>query len=93
MDALVLIGFLQSRFDDLVQTHHQLKQWDNVPTSYLAPGLHPFYIEQHKPEHLSHLEQILQQERLRRNRRNRLRYLLKGTQAARYMCQAKTVFW
>lgn len=62
VDALVLIGFLQSRFDDLVQTHHQLKQWDNVPTSYLAPGLHPFYIEQHKPEHLSHLEQILQQE-------------------------------
>ena len=33
-----------------------------MPTSYLAPGLHPFYIEQHQPEHLSHLEQILQQE-------------------------------
>ncbi len=62
VDALVLIGFLQSRFDDLVHTHHQLKQWENVPTSYLAPGLHPFYIEQHRPEHLSHLEQILQQE-------------------------------
>ena len=29
---------LQSRFDDLVHTHHQLKQWENVPTSYLAPG-------------------------------------------------------
>ena len=25
VDALVLIGFLQSRFDELVQTHHQLK--------------------------------------------------------------------
>ncbi len=62
VDALVLIGFLQSRFDELVQTHHQLKSWENVPTSYLAPGLHPFYIEQHQPEHLSHLEQILQQE-------------------------------
>ena len=98
VDALVLIGFLQSRFDELVHTHHQLKQWENVPTSYLAPGLHPFYIEQHKPEYLSHLEQILQQEdnaeqrKVRRNRRNRLRYLLKGTQAARYICQAKTVF-
>ncbi len=43
VDALVLIGFLQSRFDELLRTHHQLKQWDNVPTSYLAPGLHPFY--------------------------------------------------
>ncbi|MFX8625915.1 TatD family hydrolase, partial [Acinetobacter baumannii] len=62
VDALVLIGFLQSRFDDLVYTHHQLKQWEKVPASYLAPGLHPFYIEQHRPEHLSHLEQILQQE-------------------------------
>jgi TatD DNase family protein len=40
--------FLQSRFDELVQTHHQLKQWENVPASYLAPGLHPFYIEQHQ---------------------------------------------
>ena len=36
-----------------------------MPTSYLAPGLHPFYIEQHQPEHLSHLEQILQQRKLR----------------------------
>ena len=43
VDALVLIGFLQSRFDELVQTHHQLKVGKNVPTSYLAPGLHPFY--------------------------------------------------
>lgn len=38
VNALVLIGFLQSRFDELVQTHHQLKQWENVPTSYLARG-------------------------------------------------------
>lgn len=62
VDALVLIGFYS----------HVLMIWytliissssgENVPTSYLAPGLHPFYIEQHRPEHLSHLEQILQQE-------------------------------
>lgn len=62
VDALVLIGFVQSRFDELLQTHHQLNSWENVPTSYLAPGLHPFYIEQHQPEHLSYLEQILQKE-------------------------------
>lgn len=62
VEALVLIGFLQSRFDDLIQTHQQLQGWENVPQSYLAPGLHPFYIEQHQPEHLQDLEQILQQQ-------------------------------
>ena len=61
VDALVLIGFLESRFDELIQIHQQLTNWDNVPQSYLAPGLHPFYIEQHQTEHLQRLEQILQQ--------------------------------
>jgi TatD DNase family protein len=61
VDALVFIGFLASRFDTLIQTHQQLSSWDNVPQSYLAPGLHPFYIEQHQPAHLQRLEQILQQ--------------------------------
>ena len=61
VDALVLIGFVESRFDDLIQTHQQLQHWENVPRSYLAPGLHPFYIEQHQPEHLHRLEQVLQQ--------------------------------
>ncbi|OTG57909.1 hydrolase [Acinetobacter sp. ANC 4204] len=61
VDALVLIGFLESRFDALIQIHQQLTNWDNVPSSYLAPGLHPFYIEQHQTEHLQRLEQILQQ--------------------------------
>ncbi|MGN5756918.1 TatD family hydrolase, partial [Acinetobacter calcoaceticus] len=46
----------------LGQIHHQLKSWDNVPTSYLAPGLHPFYFEEHQPEHLTHLEHILRQQ-------------------------------
>lgn len=59
--ALVLIGFVESRFDDLIQTHQQLQYWENVPSSYLAPGLHPFYIEQHQPEHLQRLEQVLEQ--------------------------------
>ena len=62
VDALVLIGFLESRFDELIQTHQQLQHWENVPQSYLAPGLHPFYIEQHQQLHLQRLEQILQQQ-------------------------------
>ena len=62
VEALVLIGFLESRFDALIQTHQQLKSWKNVPCSYLAPGLHPFYIEQHQTKHLQRLEQVLQQQ-------------------------------
>ncbi len=61
VEALVLIGFVESRFDELIQTHQQLQYWENVPSSYLAPGLHPFYIEQHQPEHLQRLEQVLEQ--------------------------------
>ncbi|ENU28512.1 TatD family hydrolase [Acinetobacter modestus] len=61
VDALVLIGFVESRFDELIHTHKQLHAWDKVPTSYLAPGLHPFYIEQHQTEHLQQLEHVLQQ--------------------------------
>lgn len=61
VDALVLIGFVASRFYDLIATQDQLMNLDNAPTSYLAPGLHPFYIEQHLPVHLEQLEQILRQ--------------------------------
>ena len=61
VDALVLIGFVESRFNELIHTHQQLHAWENVPCSYLAPGLHPFYIEQHQPEHLQQLEHVLQQ--------------------------------
>lgn len=62
VDALVLIGFIASRFDDLIATQHQLNSLDAAPESYLAPGLHPFYIEQHLPVHLERLEQILRNE-------------------------------
>ncbi len=62
VEALVLIGFVAERFDALIHTHHQLQHWFNVPKSYLAPGLHPFYIEQHQLAHLNQLEQILQTE-------------------------------
>ena len=61
VEALVLIGFVESRFDELIQTHQQLQDWENVPQSYLAPGLHPFYIEQHQQAHLQRLEQVLKQ--------------------------------
>ena len=62
VEALVLIGFIESRFDELIQTHQQLQDWENVPQSYLAPGLHPFYIEQHQQAHLQRLEQVLKQQ-------------------------------
>ena len=61
VEALVLIGFVESRFDELIHTHQQLQHWENVPQSYLAPGLHPFYIEQHQQAHLQRLEQVLKQ--------------------------------
>ena len=61
VEALVLIGFIESRFDELIQTHQQLQHWENVPQCYLAPGLHPFYIEQHRQAHLQRLEQVLKQ--------------------------------
>lgn len=62
VEALVHIGFLQSRFAELIQSHHFVQQLSNAPRSYLAPGLHPFYIEQHHEQHLLDLEQILQTE-------------------------------
>ena len=62
VEALVLIGFVAERFEVLLYTHHQLQQWSNVPNSYLAPGLHPFYIEQHEQQHLADLEYILKNE-------------------------------
>lgn len=61
VNALILIGFLRERFNDLLHTHEWLNNQGNiVPTSHLAPGLHPFYIEQHRPEDLDILEQFLQ---------------------------------
>lgn len=62
VDALILIGFLQHRFDDLVKTQHFLNALKDAPRSYLAPGLHPFYIEQHQVQHLTQLERLLQDE-------------------------------
>ncbi|KAF5300565.1 hypothetical protein FQR65_LT19352 [Abscondita terminalis] len=53
---------LKVSFSRLIQTQHALNQLKNAPRSHLAPGLHPFYIEQHDLTHLNALEQILQTE-------------------------------
>lgn len=62
VEKLILIGFLQQRFPELLRTQHFLNQLENAPQSLLAPGLHPFYIEQHLPSHLDDLEHILKTE-------------------------------
>lgn len=62
VEKLILIGFLQERFHDLIDIHHELNHLDQAPKSYLAPGLHPFYIEQHQLQHLLDLENILKTE-------------------------------
>lgn len=62
VERLILIGFEQQRFKTLVQTQHFLNQLAHAPKSYLAPGLHPFYIEQHQSSHLADLEHILKNE-------------------------------
>ncbi|MBK0064657.1 MULTISPECIES: TatD family hydrolase [unclassified Acinetobacter] len=62
VERLILIGFTESRFSDLMKIQHELNQLQDAPISYLAPGLHPFYIEQHLPAHLERLEQILKQQ-------------------------------
>ncbi len=62
VEKLILIGFVQERFPELLSTQHFLNQLENAPQSLLAPGLHPFYIEQHLPSHLDDLEHILKTE-------------------------------
>ena len=62
IEHLILIGFLAERFPNLIATQHALNQQHDVPHVHLAPGLHPFYIEQHTPAHLQQLEQLLTQE-------------------------------
>lgn len=64
VDKLILIGLTQTRWHDLLKTHQQMQDWQsdyNVPTSYLAPGLHPIYINQHQEQHLLDLEVFLKQ--------------------------------
>ncbi|MCO8043117.1 TatD family hydrolase [Acinetobacter bohemicus] len=62
VERLILIGFVQSRFQDLLHSQRFLNQLRDAPRSYLAPGLHPFYIEQHQSSHLADLEALLSTE-------------------------------
>lgn len=60
VEGLILIGFIAQRFPDLLKTHDLLQRLEQVPRSYLAPGLHPFYIDQHQNADLDQLAQLLQ---------------------------------
>ena len=62
VQALILIGYVARYFDRLTSIHHQLNELPNSPLSLLAPGLHPFYIQQHQDEHLIQLDQLLHAE-------------------------------
>jgi TatD DNase family protein len=59
VQALVLIGYLAKYFDRLQLVHNQLNQQKNSPVTLLAPGLHPFYIQQHEDHHLIQLDDFL----------------------------------
>lgn len=63
VQVLLLIGFLAERFDHLISVQQQLNLQNlkslDVPRVLLAPGLHPFYIRQHHPDHLHQLEQFI----------------------------------
>lgn len=61
--GLILIGIVAQRFPELIKTEKLLATLSNVPKGYLAPGLHPFYIDQHLPEHLQQLETMLREQR------------------------------
>lgn len=62
VSALVLIGFLADRFNELVRVQQQINLMDQIhPHVLLAPGLHPFYIQQQQLEDLLTLEQMLKQ--------------------------------
>jgi TatD DNase family protein len=57
--SLVLIGYLAQHFDRLQRVQHQLNQQKNNPIALLAPGLHPFYIQQHHVNDLIQLDGFL----------------------------------
>ena len=65
--GLVLIGFVAQRFEVLAHVATQLTEWRqsgfHVPDCYLAPGLHPYYIEVHQPIDLQYLDAFLRQHR------------------------------
>ena len=61
VERLILIGLTADRFTQLHSAQQQLSKLPDVPQIDLAPGLHPFYIEQHQQQDLENLEAFLQQ--------------------------------
>ena len=59
VEALILIGVMAEGFQRLVTTHQALNARSDLPRSFLAPGLHPFYIEQHQADDLDRLVELL----------------------------------
>ena len=57
--SLVLIGYLAQYFDRLQRVQQQLNQQNSSPITLLAPGLHPFYIQQHHIDDLIQLDDFL----------------------------------
>ncbi|AXI03735.1 TatD family hydrolase [Aquirhabdus parva] len=62
VEALILIGYVARYFERLTTIHHQLNAQSHSPVSLLAPGLHPFYIQQHQNADLIQLDQLLRAE-------------------------------
>lgn len=56
---LILIGFLANRFAAMAQVAETLNHLNDVPRCHLAPGLHPFYIEQHQQSDVQRLADFL----------------------------------
>lgn len=61
VEGLILIGLAAQHFAQMQTTHAALRHFAQAPKSYLAPGLHPFYIEQHDPSDVAQVETLLQQ--------------------------------
>lgn len=61
VEQLILIGILEQGFAKLLATQQQLNQDPLAPHAHLAPGLHPFYIQQHQHSDLEQLAHFLTQ--------------------------------
>ncbi len=59
VQSLVLIGYLAQHFERLERVQRQLNQQLHSPVTLLAPGLHPFYIQQHHDNDLIQLDGFL----------------------------------
>ncbi len=64
VEAVVLIGYLAAYFPRLLATQQQLSALElgrRMPSVLLAPGLHPFYIQQHQLGDIALVEDFLRE--------------------------------